>query len=340
MDKVRLSIIIPVYNAEDYLSRCLDSILNQHFTSYEVILVDDGSSDSSPLICDRYSATDARFKTIHKGNGGVSSARNAGLDLAKGEYVMFVDSDDALLPDALEIMMESVVAEDLVVGGYTVFIEGVPGREVLPKNECSYSGEDMIRFFDANIRQNCEMLDAPWSKMFRRRTIGNLRFNADLSYAEDKLFVFSYMSVCSSVRTCCFPVYAYHMRAGSLGSDRTSDRHLMQMRRFLPLYADVLGMLTERFPSSVKLTSLYHRDLVGRYVCRILNIFMTRRTALLTEDYLRWLYGLMDADRKLGVFSVRIGQVFNLLLHKIGNVTLTLMIYKFTSRLVSFVKGR
>ena len=66
MDKVRLSIIIPVYNAEDYLSRCLDSILNQHFTSYEVILVDDGSNDSSPLICDRYSATDARFRTIHK----------------------------------------------------------------------------------------------------------------------------------------------------------------------------------------------------------------------------------------------------------------------------------
>lgn len=340
MDKNRLSIIIPVYNAEEYLDRCLESVVEQSFTSFEVILVDDGSSDSSPLICDRYSATDPRFRTIHKENGGVSSARNAGLNLAKGEYVMFVDSDDALLPDALERMFEEIVDEDIVIGGYTTYIGGIPGKEVLPLKACSYRGEEMASFFDDNIKRNCEMLDAPWSKMFRRRTIGNLRFNADLSYAEDKLFVFSYMSVCSSVRTCCFPVYAYHMRAGSLGSDRTSDRHLMQMRRFLSLYADVLGMLTERFPSSVKLTSLYHRDLVGRYVCRILNIFMTRRTALLTEDYLRWLYGLMDADRKLGVFSVRIGQVFNLLLHKIGNVTLTLMIYKFTSRLVSFVKGR
>ena len=340
MDKVRLSIIIPVYNAEDYLSRCLDSILNQHFTSYEVILVDDGSNDSSPLICDRYSATDARFRTIHKCNGGVSSARNAGLDLAKGEYIMFVDSDDALLPDALEMMMENVGNEDFVVGGYAVFVEGVPGREVLPKKECSYSGEDMIRFYDANIRQNCEMLDAPWSKMFRRKTIGNLRFNESLSYAEDKLFVFNYMAVCSSVHTCSFPVYAYHIRVGSLGSDRTSDRHLMQMRRFLPLYADVLDRLTERFPSSLKLTSLYHKDLVGRYVCRILNIFLTRRTALLTEDYLKWLYGLMDADKSLGLFSVRMGQVFNILLHKIGNVTFTIRIYKFTSRVMSFVKGR
>ena len=120
MDKCRLSIIVPVYNAEEYLDRCLVSIIEQGFSSYEVILVDDGSTDSSSLICDRYSEGDARFRTIHKKNGGVSSARNAGLDLAKGEYVMFVDSDDALLPDSLEAMFENVTNEDLAVGGYTV----------------------------------------------------------------------------------------------------------------------------------------------------------------------------------------------------------------------------
>ena len=96
MDKNRLSIIIPVYNAEDYLDRCISSILAQDFDSFEVILVDDGSTDSSPLTCDRYSSTDARFRTIHKPNGGVSSARNAGIDLAKGEYLMFVDSETSL----------------------------------------------------------------------------------------------------------------------------------------------------------------------------------------------------------------------------------------------------
>ena len=122
MDKNRLSIIVPVYNAEEYLDRCMISILEQDFSSYEVILVDDGSTDSSPMICDRYSATDPRFRTIHKKNGGVSSARNAGLDLAKGEYVMFVDSDDALLPDSLEMMFENIRGEDLAVGGYTVYI--------------------------------------------------------------------------------------------------------------------------------------------------------------------------------------------------------------------------
>ena len=336
MNKCRLSIIVPVYNAEDYLDRCLVSILEQDFASYEVILVDDGSTDSSPMICDRYSATDPRFRTIHKVNGGVSSARNAGLDLAKGEYIMFVDSDDSLLPDSLEMMFEHIVGEDLAVGGYTVYIEGTPGREVMPRKSMTFKGEDMNIFYDENIRRNCEMLDAPWSKIFRRKTIGNLRFCEDLSYAEDKLFVFSFLSRCSSAATCSFPVYAYQVRAGSLGSDIKSDRHLMQLRRFLPAYAEVLSALVSRYPSNRKLNALYHKDIVGIYICRILDIFIRRRTQLLNEDYLSWIYGMMDADKEAGVFSVRAGQVFNMLLYKIGDVSLSVRIYRLLSRMISF----
>lgn len=335
MNKNRLSIIIPVYNAEDYLDRCLVSILEQDFSSYEVILVDDGSTDSSPMICDRYSDTDPRFRTVHKKNGGVSSARNVGLDLAKGEYVMFVDSDDSLLPDSLEMMMENVLGEDLVVGGYVVYVEGTPGGEVLPRNTSSYMGEDMNVFYDENIRKNCEMLDAPWSKMFRRKAIGGLRFCEDLCYAEDKLFVFSFLAGCASACTCTFPVYAYHIRAGSLGSDVVSDRHLMQLRRFLPSYSQVLSILEERYPSCKKINALYHKDVVGRYICRILNIFLTRQTQLLTQDYLIWIYDMMDKDRNLGVFSIRPGQIFNILLYKIRKVDFSIKIYRFCSRIVS-----
>ncbi len=335
MDKTKLSIIIPVYNAEEYLDRCLESIFEQSFPSYEVILVDDGSTDSSSLICDRYSATDSRFRTVHKPNGGVSSARNAGLNLAKGEYLMFVDSDDALLPDALERMMEGVVDEDVIIGGYTAFIGGIPGKEVLPKKTCSYKGEGMNSFFEDNVRKNCEMLDAPWSKMFRRKAVGDLRFCEDLSYAEDKLFVFSFLAICKSAHTCDVPVYAYHIRSGSLGSDIVSDRHLMQLRRFLPRYADVLSALSARFPNSVKLTALYHKDVVGRYCCRIMNIFLKRRTDLLNEDYVGWLYGLMAADAALGVFSLRAGQVFNILLYKKGKPGFSVKVYRLTSRLIN-----
>lgn len=340
MNKDKLSIIIPVYNAEDYLGRCLISILEQDFSSYEVILVDDGSTDSSPMICDRFSATDPRFRTIHKKNGGVSSARNAGLDLAKGEYIMFVDSDDALLPDSLEMIFDNLAGEDLAVGGYTVYIEGTPGKEVLPRRSVSYKGEDMNVFYEENIRRNCEMLDAPWSKIFRRKAIGDLRFCEDLNYAEDKLFVFTFLAGCSSAYTCSFPVYAYHVRAGSLGSDRKSDRHLMQLRRFIPSYAEVLEALVARYPSNRKITALYHKDVVGRYLCRILNIFLKRRTQLLTPDYLAWVYGMMDADKSLGVLSVRTGQIFNILLYKIGNVRFSIGIYRSVSAVVSLFRRR
>ena len=100
----KISIIVPVYNAEQYLRRCIDSILNQSFTDFELILIDDGSKDKSSDICDEYAAKDSRIKVYHKENGGVSSARNLGLDNANGEWIAFVDSDDFIKEDYLKHM--------------------------------------------------------------------------------------------------------------------------------------------------------------------------------------------------------------------------------------------
>lgn len=340
MDKCRLSIIIPVYDAEDYLDRCINSVLGQDFASYEVILVDDGSTDSSGMICDRYSSTDARFRTLHKKNGGVSSARNAGLNIAKGEYIMFLDSDDQLLPSALEDMMDAVAGEDMLIGGYAVFVDGVPVRDVRPKASLSYGRDRLSDFFDDNIRRNCEMLDAPWAKLFRRKAISGLSFYEGLSYAEDKLFVFTALAGCTSISTIDSPVYGYHLRSGSLGSDISSDRHLEQMYVFLPMYADVLARLTSRFCGSLKLSSLYHKDLVGRYVCRLLNIYLTRRTRMLTKDNVAFLYDMMDGDPDLGLFSVRIGQFFNILLYKLHKPGFTAAVYRMTSFICSIFRSK
>lgn len=340
MNKTRLSIIVPVYNAEEYLDRCMHSIMDQEFTSYEVILVDDGSSDSSSLMCDRYSATDPRFRTLHKPNGGVSSARNAGLELAKGEYVMFLDSDDALLPYALDDLMDAVGSEDVVVGGFAAFMEGMPVNDVRPHATKSYKGVEFPLFFRDNIRRNCQMLDAPWAKLFRRKAIGNIRFNENLSYAEDKLFVFTVMAGASSILAFSGAVYAYYMRAGSLSSDQVSDRHICQLSLFLPEYMKVLSALTERCPTTPNVVNLYHKDVVGRYVCRMLNIYMTRRTSMLNKDNIRFLYDIMDGDSRLGLFSIRPGQVFNIILYKIGKPGFTVAVYKFTSFVVSIFRRR
>ena len=340
MNKHRISIIVPVYNAEDYLSRCLDSILNQDMTSYEVILVDDGSTDASSLICDRYSETDPRFRTIHKPNGGVSSARNAGLNLAKGEYVMFVDSDDALTSGALTAMTSGLNGEDFVLGGFIEYIGDIPHRNVAPHDFLSYGEASLTDFFDANIKRNCEMLDAPWAKLFRRKALGSLLFNENLSYAEDKLFVFEFLTMCKSVYTCSERVYNYYLRPGSLGSDISSDRHLAQLQIFLPLYAGLLKTISNKVPGSHKAVGLYHRDLIGRYVCRALNVLATRSTSWCTEEFVQSLYGLMKQDSELGLFSLRMGQVLNLALYKLDKPSLTVKFYRFTSGITSCFKRR
>ena len=104
-----ISVIVPVYNVEKYLRQCLDSIINQTYRNLEIILVDDGSTDSSGIICDEYAQIDARIKVIHKENGGLSSARNAGLDVCTsgGDFIAFVDSDDWLEPDMYERLYET-----------------------------------------------------------------------------------------------------------------------------------------------------------------------------------------------------------------------------------------
>ena len=340
MDKSRLSIIVPVYNAEEYLDRCINSILDQDFTSYEVILVDDGSTDSSPLICDRYSSTDPRFRTLHKPNGGVSSARNAGLELAKGEYIMFLDSDDALLPFALDDMIDVVAGDDMVIGGYAAFVGNIPVKDVRPALTKTYRGADYPLFFQDNIRRNCEMLDAPWAKLFKRKAIGDVRFNESLHYAEDKLFVFTVMSRCSSIMTFSGAVYGYYMRPGSLGSDISSDRHIQQLQIFLPLYVEVIEALKERCPNTKSVLTLYRKEVIGRYICRLLNLYARRSTDMLTKENIALLYKYMDADPGLGIFSIRAGQVVNLILYKIGKPGFTVKVYKITSFFATIFRKR
>ncbi len=329
MDKVKISIVIPVYNAEEYLDRCLHSVLDQDFTSYEVILVDDGSTDSSSLICDRYSSTDPRFITLHQSNKGVSAARNAGKNMAQGEYLMFLDADDALLPYALDSLADSATGEDVVLGGYASFTCGVLSKEVKPKSSVSYRGEDYQKFFAENITHNCELLDAPWAKLFRAKAVRGISFNENMNYAEDKLFVFETLLKCRSARTVSQAVYAYHRRNGSLGSDLSSDVHIRKLMKFLPEYITLVSGLRTLYPSVDSVQNLYHKDVVGRYLCRILNVFATRKSELLNEETVSWVYSLMDDDDRSGVFSLRFGQVPNMILYKIHKPSFSVKVYKF-----------
>ena len=148
---MKLSIIIPVYHTQDTLPRCLDSILRQSFTDYEVILVDDGSTDDSPKICDAYSRQDGRVKVIHKENGGLSDARNTGILQAKGEYITFIDSDDTIAEDTLSLVIEKIITypeTDILEYPVMERLGNGPKEHLLSFKEKEYQNEEEIfKFF-------------------------------------------------------------------------------------------------------------------------------------------------------------------------------------------------
>ena len=192
----KISIIIPVYNASESLDRCVCSVLEQTYPSFEVVLVDDGSTDGSSAICDRYASEDTRVVVIHKTNGGVSSARNAGIEAASGEFLMFLDADDVLSLDALDLM--SAKDADMVMGGFRKVVSGRTSYVRVPKCDKLYNGSGQIcDFFDDNIGvKDSYMLNSSCFKLYRRQILmdNGLRFDEALKYGEDKMFVFSYLN--------------------------------------------------------------------------------------------------------------------------------------------------
>ena len=170
---MKLSIIIPVYGVENTLARCIDSVLGQSFSDYELILVDDGSRDRSGAICDEYAGRDSRIRVIHKGNGGLSSARNAGIDIAHGDYITFIDSDDFLGDNTLSILMTRLSAHpDYDILEYPVcWHYGGPDQTTIKFGAREYS--DMKKYW---LEGKAYAHTFAWNKIYVRRLFEHVRF--------------------------------------------------------------------------------------------------------------------------------------------------------------------
>lgn len=195
--KMKLSIIIPVYNAEVYLRKCLDSILHQTFTDYEVIMVNDGSRDESALICSEYEERDSRFKLINQENAGPGAARNRGLDTARGEYACFIDSDDWIEEDYLASFMDSKYDDvDAIFWGYT---ENKPNDTVIRSLSPASAIEDGCADIILHLKQSYSFGYTVCCR-FRKSIIDscNLRFFTDIRVHEDACFINMY---CASIRS-------------------------------------------------------------------------------------------------------------------------------------------
>lgn len=198
-----ISVIVPVYNTEKYLHRCIDSVLAQTFPDFELLLIDDGSTDSSGAICDEYAAKDGRVRVFHKENGGVSSARNLGLDNAQGEWITFVDSDDYLESQYLQRFDINNANVDFHCAH--IQVEGWDEWQSIPLKDKIW--DDFPKFLTENLRR----LNFPFAKLFRLSIIRreNIRFDVQIRYGEDTLFVYSYLCNANCAQSYSFDLYHY-----------------------------------------------------------------------------------------------------------------------------------
>ena len=276
----QISIIIPIYNAEKYIKRCVSSVIDQSYNKLEILLVNDGSTDNSLNICEAFATKDNRINIISQDNGGVSKARNTGLRLAKGEYVIFLDSDDYMLPDMCKTMLDVLHSKqaDCVICG----IQEPEGGLWCPQRNIDYSTlEDFKRDFIYQL--NTELLSPCWNKIFKRQLITNL-FNVDISFGEDLIFDLEYLNNCSRLSFITTPL-VYHEKqvAGSLVT-KTGLQRLMDIEK---IHQVIMQFAEENI--SQDLHKKYIRDLT----VYIRFIFLDKRNTFSDKKKIlkKWIQG-------------------------------------------------
>lgn len=254
-----ISVIIPVYKAENSLKKCVDSVLQQSYTNFELILVDDGSPDRSPAICDEYAEKDGKIKVVHKENGGAGDARNAGLDVAQGEFIAFVDSDDYLERDFLINAVQKTEDADFYISGITmctkdsknIYVPSISGR---------FSAKETLEKCFAEIPLIC--LSGPWCKLFRTDIIKNenIRFDVNLTCGEDTDFNLSYLLKTSSVYIDDRNFYNYSLDNPDSLFNRYNPCYYEEHKR---LYDKWLRVLTELNCSPVAVMAVKKRHILS-----------------------------------------------------------------------------
>lgn len=250
----KISVIIPVYNVEDYLSKCLQSVINQTYTNLEIILVDDGSTDNSGEICDEFSENDNRIKVIHQKNTGVSQARKIGIDVADGKYIGFVDADDWIEPDMYETLINKMKNSDIIMSGLFFHMNDAVKKIPMNNFENTYYGPDNLNLFfekmiysfendkATNIGSLCNNLFLT-EKL--KSVIKNIDF--DIKHWEDFYVLVNYLLDCQSVEITKDVFYHYIYRENSL-SRRKNINILFEYNQ---LYSGLIQNIQKHYYSDI-----------------------------------------------------------------------------------------
>lgn len=222
MKEALVSIIVPVYNGEQHIKRCIKSILSQSYSDIELIVVDDGSRDNSPWILDTMAAEDGRIRVFHIENGGVSRARNFGLDKASGEFVMFVDCDDYIDEDTVRRLYLLFADDvDMTQCTYKIVDDSGNSSSFYSIKDGTYEGRESIltAFFDIQILQSC------WAKLYRSSLLEGLRFDSRYAVGEDDYFSFCVCKRAKKIKTVNEPYYCYYENQGSVMRAALAEKH-------------------------------------------------------------------------------------------------------------------
>lgn len=311
--KVEISVIVPIYNVEKYLHKCVDSLLNQTFSDYEIILVDDGATDKCPIIVDEYAAKYPNIITaVHKKNGGLGDARNYGLDYAKGKYLMFIDSDDYISANMLEELHTSAVKynSDIVVCGFQSVTEA--------GNVISVIGEMLKEDKVMSLKENKDLMminPAAWNKLYNMDLFKN---NIDIRYPsrawyEDIRTTLKLFSVAEKITYVDKPLYNYLWREGSITNNKSCERNV----EIIEAFEDIINYFKsknefEKYKSELEYLTVFHVYLTASVRVLIIdkkNPLINSFKMFLNENFPKWqtneYLNRLDKNKKLVLWLLK-----------------------------------
>lgn len=310
-----VSVIVPVYNCEKYIGKCIESIINQTYQDIEIVLVDDGSTDGSGNICDRYSKKDHRIKIIHKENGGVSETRNIGMDASSGEYLLFVDADDWLEKDMCKQLIDAAINgnSDIVICGYKKFYEEDNTFKIIipEKNQEKEQFGDLITSTKANVDGYL------WTKLIRKSLIQK-NFRADIAIKEDLVFLIENFKDCTKYSVVETPLYNYRIhKNSSLHSKMITDKKITSLDAdiciinnikmtvqddyklsFVVAYYNYCSQLDGEILKKIKEKYGRYKDLYYRDVMKSNSIGVKEKLKIFIKSKLYFLYRMIKRRKK------------------------------------------
>lgn len=281
-----ISVIVPIYNVEAYLDRCVRSIVDQTYRNVEIILVDDGSSDGCPAMCDVWAERDARIKVIHKKNGGLSDARNAGMAVAMGDLISFIDSDDSIEPEFLELLYRAMMESGAEIAECGVSYVAEDGTVLRQRNAADVLEMGKIEALRRLVLED-GIYQTVWNKLYRRDVMGDILF-AFGKYNEDEFWTYRVFDRIEKLAVVQKPLYNYLQRGTSIIGVGYNIRRLdglearFQRMEYLQRYEELAALARQQFV----LDCMWHLQCVLHYLEREKQQDATKQVlSLLTKTH-------------------------------------------------------